>query len=206
VFGNLAVDCRPANDDPTLAWNTLVGAMMPRQYLLAVKSTWPSLFALALWTGVCGQPVTALLAVIATPAADAGAAAPSVAPPSNVKVPMTVASRADANPDATGRPSPVVLRVYQLKTDAVFSRSEFFARFDDEQKVLGSELISRDEFVLTPAENRNLEITLNDDTRFVGAIAAFRDIRNAQWRILAKTPLRGLTIIVERARLLLIPD
>jgi type VI secretion system protein VasD len=142
----------------------------------------------ALWAGVCG---------------DAGA--PALLP-SNIKIPMTVAARPDANPDAAGQPSPVVLRVYQLKTDAVFSRSEFFALFDDEQKVLGSELISRDEFVLTPAENRNLEITLNDEARFVGAIAAFRDIRNAQWRVVAKTPLRGLTIIAERARLLLIPD
>jgi type VI secretion system protein VasD len=166
--------------------------MMPRQSWLAVKSMWPSLFA--------------LLAAIAAPAAGAGAAAPSAAPASTVKVPMSVASRADANPDAAGRPSPVVLRVYQLKTDAVFSRSEFFALFDDEQKALGPELISRDEFVLTPGENRNLEITLSDDTRFVGAIAAFRDIRNAQWRVLAKTPLRGLTIVVERARLLSIPD
>jgi type VI secretion system protein VasD len=179
---------------------------MPRRHMIAVKVTLFFLFALALWAGARGKPLTALLAVNAGPA-DAWPTAPGAAPPSsNVKVPMTVASRADANPDATGQPSPVVLRVYQLKSNAVFSRSEFFTLFDDEQKVLGSELISRDEFLLTPAENRNLEITLNDDTRFVGAIAAFRDIRHAEWRVLAKTPLRGLTIVVERARLLLIPD
>jgi type VI secretion system protein VasD len=181
--------------------------MMPRQYWLAAKGPLPSLFAAALWAMASGQPATALLAVNARPAARARTPAPGAAlPSSNVKVPMSVAARADANPDAAGQPSPVVLRVYQLKTDAVFSRSDFFALFDDEQKVLGSELISRDEFVLTPAENRNLEIALSDDTRFVAAIAAFRDIRNAEWRVLAKTPLRGLTIVVERARLLLIPD
>ena len=44
-----------------------------------------------------------------------------------VKVPMTIAASTDANPDATGRPSPVVLRVYQLKGDGAFSRAEFFA-------------------------------------------------------------------------------
>jgi type VI secretion system protein VasD len=187
--------------------NTLIGAVMSRQHWLAVKGPLPSLFAAALWAIAYGEPVTALLAATARPAVRAGTPVPGAAlPSSDVKVPMSVASRADANPDAAGQPSPVVLRVYQLKTDAVFSRSEFFALFDDEQKVLGSALISRDEFVLTPAENRNLEITLSDDTRFVGAIAAFRDIRNAEWRVLVKTPLRGLTIVVERTRLLLIPD
>lgn len=180
---------------------------MPRQHLLAVKGTLPFLIAVALWAGAFGKPVSARLAGRARPAADFRAPAPRAAFwSSSVTVPMTVASRPDANPDAAGQPSSVVLRVYQLKTDAVFSRSEFFALFDDEQKTLGSELISRDEFVLTPAENRNLQIVLNDETRFVGAVAAFRDIRNAQWRVLAKTPLRGLTIVVERARLLSIPD
>jgi type VI secretion system protein VasD len=180
---------------------------MPRQHLLAVNGTLRVLIALALCAGAFGQPVHARFAVRARAAADLSAPAPRVTFwSSNVTIPMTVASRPDANPDSAGQPSSVVLRVYQLKTDAVFSRSEFFALFDDEQKTLGSELISRDEFVLTPAENRNLQIVVNDETRFVGAIAAFRDIRNAQWRVLEKTPLRGLTIVVERARVLSIPD
>ena len=76
------------------------------------------------------------------------------APPNaKVKAPMTVATGADTNPDSAGRPSPVVIRVYQLRTDAAFSKVEFFALFDDDQKVLGQELISRDEFVLAPSEN-----------------------------------------------------
>lgn len=116
---------------------------------------------------------------------------------------MTLAASADANPDATGRPSPVVVRVYQLKTDAAFNAAEFFALFDDDQKVLGQELISRDEFVLAPSERRTIDVTLSGETRFVGALAAFRDIRNSQWRGLIPAPSKGLTVGVERARVVL---
>lgn len=116
---------------------------------------------------------------------------------------MTLAAAADTNPDATGRPSPVVVRVYQLRTDAAFAGADFFALFDDDQKVLGPELISRDEFVLAPAEQRTMEVTVSDETRYVGAIAAFRDIRNAQWRVLVPASRKGLAVAVERARIIL---
>ncbi len=157
--------------------------------------------------------VATLVAVCTT--AGCGGKAPPVAipaPPSitiaapvdaKVKASMTMAAGVDTNPDASGRPSPVVVRVYQLRTDAAFVSADFFALFEDDKKVLGEELISRDEFVLEPAERRTLDVTVAGDTRFVGAIAAFRDIRNAQWRALIPTPRKGLSVAVERARIVL---
>lgn len=123
-----------------------------------------------------------------------------------IKAPMTLAASEDANPDSSGRPSPIVVRVYQLKTDAAFNAAEFFPLFDDEQKVLGAELISRDEFVLAPAETRTIDVALSGDTRYVGAVAAFRDIRNAQWRVLVPAPKKGLTVAVEKARIIVSPS
>jgi type VI secretion system protein VasD len=153
---------------------------------------------------------TLAAALVAVGCAKAPPPAP-VAPPltiaaatdATVSAPMTIAASADTNPDASGRPSPVVIRVYQLRTDAAFTNAEFFALFDDEQKVLGQELISRDEFMLAPSERRTLNVTVAPDARFVGAIAAFRDIRNAQWRGIVAAPRNGLTVSIERARVLL---
>jgi type VI secretion system protein VasD len=127
----------------------------------------------------------------------------AAAPEAKTKASMTLAASADSNPDGTGRASPVVVRVYQLKTDAAFKGAEFFALFDDDQKVLGQELISRDEFVLAPSEKRTIDVAVSRDTRFVGAVAAFRDIRNAQWRGLVPAPRAGLNVTVERTRLVL---
>jgi type VI secretion system protein VasD len=140
--------------------------------------------------------------------------APPAAPPLTIAAPptakakaaMTVAANADVNPDASGRPSPVVVRVYQLRTDGAFKQAEFFALFDDEEKALGQELISRDEFVLAPSEKRTLDVAVADETRYVGVLAAYRDIRNAQWRALIPAPRTGLSVAVERARVVVVAD
>ena len=127
----------------------------------------------------------------------------AAAPDATVKAPMTISTTADINPDANNRPSPIVVRIYQLKADAAFKDVDFFALFDDDKKALGPELISRDEFVLGPAERRTIDVTVAAETRFVGAVAAFRDLRNAQWRALLPAPRKGLTMAVERARVML---
>ena len=125
----------------------------------------------------------------------------AAAPDAKIKAVMTLTASADINPDANGRPSPIVVRVYQLRTDEAFTKAEFFDLFDDEQKVLGEGRISSNEYLLAPMERRPIEITVAGETRFVGAIAAFRDIRNAQWRGIVAAPRNGLTVSVERARL-----
>lgn len=120
-----------------------------------------------------------------------------------IKAPMTISASADANPDVNGRPSPVVVRIYQLRAEAAFNAAGFFALFDDDQKILGPELISRDEFMLAPTDKRTIDVVVSGQTRFVGAIAAFRDIRNSQWRMLVPAPRKGLTVAVEGTRLTL---
>lgn len=162
---------------------------------------------------ICRQPALILGGMLVAVLALGGCAkGPPPAPPSitiaappdaRVKASMTVAAAADTNPDGAGRPSPIVVRVYQLRTDAAFNGADFFPLFDDDQKVLGPELITRDEFVLAPAEQRTIDVTLSAETRYVGAVAAFRDIRNAQWRGLIPTPRNGLRVTVERSRVVL---
>lgn len=123
--------------------------------------------------------------------------------PSNVK--LTITADADVNPDSTGRPSPVVVRVYQLKDETAFTGAEFFALYDDEQKALGPDLIARDEFTLRPGESNPTPISVSGEAKFIGVIAAYRDYRNAQWRVVAQAPLKkNTTVAVQRARLELV--
>jgi len=124
------------------------------------------------------------------------------APPKPARTRLTVAASADTNPDASGRPSPVVVRIYQLKADTAFNAAEFFALFDDEMKVLGPDLIGRSEYTLAPSERRTMEVDVSADAKFVGIIAAYRDIRNAQWRTIVQAPLKkdDVTVAVERSR------
>ncbi len=95
-------------------------------------------------------------------------------PETKVKAVMTLDVSRDVNPDANGRPSPVVVHVYQLRGDAAFHRVEFFELMDDSVKALGEVLISRDEFSLQPGERRTLDVTVANEAAFVGVAAEYR--------------------------------
>lgn len=97
------------------------------------------------------------------------------------------------NPDESGRSSPIVVRLYQLRADGAFAAAEFFDLYAKEKEVLGESLVAREEYVLAPGETRELEIPLNAQTSYLGVLAAYRDIRAAQWRALTRAPEKTLT-------------
>jgi len=86
------------------------------------------------------------------------------------------------NPDLNGRPSPLVVRLYELKSLSVFNNADFFNLFEQDVALLGDELQMRDELHFQPGEHKTLERDLRPDTRFLGIIGAYRDIENARWR------------------------
>jgi type VI secretion system protein VasD len=100
----------------------------------------------------------------------------------------------DVNPDINGRPSPVVVRIFQLHGDAEFSNAEFFALYTHEKETLGASFIAIQEFELRPGEHLDTRIPLAKDARYVGAIAAYRDLSVAQWRVLRTRPSHSLFV------------
>jgi len=117
-----------------------------------------------------------------------------------VKASMTLTASKDVNPDAAGTPKPIVVRVYQLRAESVFSAADFFTLFNDEKAPV-EEKLTLDEYVLDPGEEKKVDIIIREETRFIGVIAAFRDIRNAKpWRITIPAPKGSFTISVERSR------
>ena len=97
----------------------------------------------------------------------------------------------NVNPDRAGRPSPIVVRVYELKSVAAFNSADFFSLFDKEQETLGGELVGREEFQLQPAETRQYRRQLQPETKFIGVAGAFRDLEQARWRQAVPVPAKG---------------
>lgn len=89
---------------------------------------------------------------------------------------------AQLNPDSSGRPSPVVLRLYELKSSGTFESAEFFALYSNEAKTLGPALISRKEIQIGPSETRDFIEKLQPGTRVIGVVAAFRNLSSNKWR------------------------
>lgn len=111
--------------------------------------------------------------------------------PTIVKMDLDVG--AGVNPDSRGRPSPVVVRLFELKSLAAFNDSDFFSLFDRDKETLGAELVARDELQLQPGEKRQVERVLQLDTHYLGVIAAFRDLEQARWRAAVPVPA-GATV------------
>jgi type VI secretion system protein VasD len=95
---------------------------------------------------------------------------------------------ASLNPEPGGRASPLVVRLYELKDNAAFERADFFDLWDNESATLGADLVARDEIQLEPGQQRKVERSLDDATRYLGVVAAYRDLDNSEWR--AIVPIR----------------
>lgn len=122
------------------------------------------------------------------------------------KAPMTLTASGDSNPDETGVPKPVVVRVYQLRASDKFLSADYDALFDDnDEKVLDRDMISRNEFVLDPSERQVIEVAVSRETQFLGVAAGIRNFRTAKWREVVPAPRGGLTIAVGRDQVTVTP-
>lgn len=125
-------------------------------------------------------------------------AACAAKPPKPEPARARIVASGEVNPDSSGRASPIVVRLFQLRADGEFAAAEFFDLYGKEKEVLGESLVSREEYVLAPGETRELEIPLNAQARYLGVIAAFRDIRAVQWRAVTRAPEKTLTDLLRK--------
>ena len=127
--------------------------------------------------------------------------------PTELDLTLRVGDRINVN--ELEQPTPLVLRTYELKSSEAFLASDFFDLYDRESTRLGADLLARREFTLIPG--RSLEQprrNLSDETRFLGALAAFRSIDGTEWRMAAPIqPNRRnrLTLVVEGRSIALRP-
>ena len=88
----------------------------------------------------------------------------------------------EININTNGEPSPVVLRVYELKTRSAFEQASFFELLDGDTAKLGTDLVAKREFEVKPGEKASFKRDSPADAKHVGVIAGFREIETAQWR------------------------
>lgn len=109
---------------------------------------------------------------------------------------------AQVNPNANQRPSPLLLRVYELKAVAAFNGADFMSLYQRDQAELGSDFVAREEFVLAPGETKTFVKTLSADTQFLGVVAAFRDLDRSRWRsVIAVDPRKSQQVVIKAAAL-----
>ena len=88
----------------------------------------------------------------------------------------------NVNPDTSDRPSPVVMKIFELSSRTIFDTQDFFSLYDTPEKLLGPDLIKKDELELQPNSVQKYKMSLNKNTRYVGVVVAYRNIDQARWR------------------------
>ncbi len=120
--------------------------------------------------------------------------------PSTIDANLTASE--DMNPDYDGEASPLVVRMYELKSVTAFNNADFFALYDSDEAELGGDLKAKEEIELQPGDKIEFERELQPETRYIGFIAGYRDIENASWRAVAEIPEGSSTdITVDFGRL-----
>lgn len=114
-----------------------------------------------------------------------GCAGPRTAMPA----PYTVSITADThiNPDMEGRPTPVQVRLLELKRSHKFESLDFYTLYDKDEATLGADLLAKDQLTLQPGQKIKIIRKANVEARMLAVFVAFKDVTKGTWR--AVTPL-----------------
>ncbi|WP_419712598.1 type VI secretion system lipoprotein TssJ [Pseudomonas sp. NFX224] len=97
------------------------------------------------------------------------------------------------NPDIHGRPSPIVVRLLELKHPVAFENADFFSLYDRAGKSLAPDLVTSEELQLRPGETVALNLSVQEGSRYVGILAAYRDLPETRWRYTIALTSVGIT-------------
>lgn len=116
-------------------------------------------------------------------------------PPPPPVLTLTIKGSADQNPDATGHPQPVAVRVYQLSATAKFTQSDIFALKDREVQTLGTESAGSQELFIAPGDSKTIKVDLKPMVSSIGVAVLYQSIDTAQWRATAPANASGPTTL-----------
>lgn len=111
------------------------------------------------------------------------------------KLDLQLTAGDELNPDLNGRPSPIVLRLIELKHPVAFQNADFFSLYERAKDILAQDQIASEELELRPGETLDLKLTVGSASRYVGVLAAYRDLPESQWRYIIPVGARQLTKI-----------
>ncbi|HRL20538.1 type VI secretion system lipoprotein TssJ [Alcaligenes sp. SDU_A2] len=109
---------------------------------------------------------------------------------SRVAVPYDMVLTADEqlNPDATGRPSPIQVLVFELRSGSAFEATDFFALQSDPQGALQGDVLNVEQIVLRPGQTHRLRRPGDLQAGAVGVVAGYRQLDASVWRVLLPLP------------------
>jgi type VI secretion system protein VasD len=101
---------------------------------------------------------------------------------------LRVVASQGLNPDRDGRPSPVIVRVYQLAEADDFRQAGFFDLYEHDKQLLGKALLFRSVIAVRPGQQLDLDQAMMPNARYLAVLVCYRDIYRARWRSVVELP------------------
>jgi len=97
---------------------------------------------------------------------------------------LTFILDADINPDDNKSPSPVFVRMYELKSPTLFDKADFIDIYERDKEVLGGEMITKQSLKpLKPGETRTERFVLQGGTHYVALYAEFSQYPGSVYKV-----------------------
>ncbi|QDH65809.1 MULTISPECIES: type VI secretion system lipoprotein TssJ [Pseudomonas] len=118
----------------------------------------------------------------------------SVSPYSTLtKLDLVLSASESVNRDLHGRPSPIVVRLLELRHPVAFENADFFTLYSRAEQALPKDWVNSEELELRPGERLALKLSVEPQSRYVGVLAAYRDLPHVQWRLVLPVARQRLT-------------
>jgi len=121
-----------------------------------------------------------------------GVASCAGGPPKDIVLEGDLIASGSVNPNREGRASPVTIVIYHLKSPEAFLAKDFFNLYSADSGALADDLIQRIDMQIQPGQTLPIASEFDPETTHIGVLAAFRDIDNADWRVIVPLPEKGL--------------
>jgi type VI secretion system protein VasD len=102
--------------------------------------------------------------------------------PKPVGLVIKITASEDVNPDLQGRPSPIVLHLFELSSVESFNSLDYLGLTSNSGMALGADRLNGTQTVIAPGGFSALELQIDTRTNAIGIVAGYRDIDNATWR------------------------
>lgn len=100
-------------------------------------------------------------------------------------VTMTIHVDSDINPDEDSKPSPLFVRMYELKSDKLFNRANFIDLYEKDKDILGADLVRKEALkTMVPGEDHIKKFVADKETRYIALYAEFFRYKNSNYKII----------------------
>jgi type VI secretion system protein VasD len=152
------------------------------------------------WRARLGTPVrVAAAAILGVSLAGGGlgllAACSSAPPPKEVKpcdvqmVTLYIYSADNINPNDQGKPRPVVVRLYQLKSEVKLQNAQYDDVLLKDKEVLGDDVVKVDEVEVYPNDLVRVKFERSKEASSLGGVALFHGPKGHSWQTYYQFPL-----------------